>query len=120
MLQAIKQKWKQVTQGRSSHWSKVRKEHLSKHPECAACGTRKKLEVHHIKTFDDYPELELDPDNLMTLCEHRGCHFRIGHSFDWRASNPNAVSDAALQRSRIATREYNRECGPINPQPGKE
>ncbi len=64
---------------RSAGWSKVRKAHLAANPRCAACGTKRLLQVHHIKPFKEQPELELDPANLITLCLLRDCHVDIGH-----------------------------------------
>jgi len=65
---------------RSPKWRALQKDFLSKHNECAACGSKTRLQVHHKLPFDDYPELELDPNNLMTLCmSMKECHLRIGH-----------------------------------------
>ena len=86
---------------RSPQWGRVRAEHLERFPSCAACGTAKDLDVHHVQCFSRHPQLELDPDNLITLCSWRNCHVRIGHSFLWSATNPHVVEDAARQLSRI-------------------
>lgn len=83
---------------RSKEWSKVRKQHLIDNPCCAACGETKKVEVHHIKPFHLNPELELDPSNLITLCETatKGiiCHLFIGHRGCYKDFNPNVREDA--------------------------
>lgn len=89
---------------RSPQWRSVRAAHLKEHGECAACGTKTELEVHHIEPFSVNPSRELDGSNLITLCESRGCHLRIGHAFDYRSFNPHCVEDAALQRQRILER----------------
>ena len=34
--------------------------------------TRPAEEVHHIKHLEDYPELAMDPENLISLC--KACH----------------------------------------------
>jgi 5-methylcytosine-specific restriction protein A len=81
---------------RSPRWDDVRKIHLKSFPTCAACGSETNLQVHHIKPFHLYPELELDEENLITLCEtktHR-CHFKIGHLGSWKKENPNVVQNA--------------------------
>lgn len=70
---------------RSNGWRKVRNLQIKLFPRCAVCGTKKTPEAHHIKSFKNKPELELDPDNLITLC--RRCHFVFGHCFYWRAIN---------------------------------
>jgi len=93
---------------RSSHWPKVRDEHLAKEPRCAACGLadREFLQVHHLLPFATHPNLECDEQNLVTLCEKpsRNCHLRVGHSFNWHAWNPHCLEDAALSMKRIAQR----------------
>lgn len=91
---------------RASEWVYVRNEFVRRHPRCEACGSGYNLNVHHIKPFHLYPELELDEGNLITLCREH--HFRIGHDPDgpgpakpnWSLSNPNVRSDAANMRSR--------------------
>lgn len=91
---------------RASEWVYVRNEFVRRHPRCEACGSGYELNVHHIKPFHLYPELELDEGNLITLCREH--HFRIGHDPDgkgpakpnWSLSNPNVRSDAANMRSK--------------------
>lgn len=78
-----------LAEPRSPHWSKVRNEHLEKHPVCEVCGVKKPLNVHHIKPFHIYPDLELVDSNLITLCETpgRNCHFVLGHLMNWSSWN---------------------------------
>ena len=91
---------------RSSHWPKVRKDYLAEHATCAGCGTDQLLEVHHVLPFHLYPERELDPTNLITLCQtpEMHCHFRLGHLANWRSYNKNVREDAAQQLKRIKER----------------
>ena len=74
-----------------------------------ACGGEEKLEVHHIAPFHRWPELELAPGNLITLCEKPGrdCHFTWGHFHNWKLWNPVVRQDAAmyLEKSRKAREE---------------
>lgn len=95
-------------EGRSPLWPAKRRAHLKLQPSCAACGGRVYLQVHHKVPFHIDPKLELEPDNLITLCEapSRLCHYRCGHSFDWAAFNPDVEADAALQLLRIQERDY--------------
>ena len=89
---------------RASDWVYVRNEFVRRHPRCEACGSGYQLNVHHIKPFHLYPELELDEGNLITLCREH--HFRIGHDPDgpgprkpsWLESNPNVRRDAKAWR----------------------
>lgn len=91
---------------RSKEWSKVRKQHLIDNPCCAACGETKKVEVHHIKPFHLNPELELDPSNLITLCETatKGiiCHLNIGHNGSYKNINENVLEDAQRMFERLS------------------
>jgi 5-methylcytosine-specific restriction endonuclease McrA len=39
---------------------------------CQWCGSRKQLQVHHVKPYASHPNLRFDPDNGLTLCVE--CH----------------------------------------------
>lgn len=57
----------------SKRWERAR--FLAKRRDgfkCAQCGSRNKLEVHHVKRVRDAPDLAFDLNNLLTLC--RDCH----------------------------------------------
>lgn len=83
---------------RSPQWGKVRAMVLDG-AACAACGTAKGLEVHHIEPFHIRPDLELEPSNLIPLCER--CHLVFGHLGCWRCHNPLVAMDAASHRGRV-------------------
>lgn len=94
------------TDSRSPHWPGVRKVHLADHPQCAVCGGIAKLEVHHIYPFHLFPLRELDPTNLITLCEAWkfgvNCHLFFGHFGDYaRRWNSNVIADAAAWKYRV-------------------
>ena len=89
--------------GRSWSWTKVRNEHLKNNPSCAACGRDKKLEVHHIKPYHKYPELELDPTNLITLCDDP-CHLVFGHLMNYKSWNEDVVSDCNEYNNKVKNR----------------
>lgn len=90
---------------RSSKWPTVRRKHLEKFPTCAVCGGRDKIEVHHIQPFHAKPELELDPSNLISLCESKSfgivCHVLVGHCGNYKKINPDVVKDAAYWFSKL-------------------
>ncbi len=94
---------------RSPKWPGVEKAFLKAKPWCEACGKEKVLnrgvQVHHVIPFHfvillGRPELELDPRNLIGLCEtEQGLplenhHLLIGHLDDFQTSNPNVRHDA--------------------------
>jgi hypothetical protein len=75
-------------------------------PSCEACGSKKKLEVHHLIPFHLAPDLELDPSNLMTLCDGGGkygmksCHLFFGHGGAWQRFNPVCKMDIIYFKTR--------------------
>lgn len=77
---------------RHSGWSGLRNGHLVMNPVCVACGTKNNLTVHHIIPVNIDPDLELDPKNLVTMCQHH--HFAIGHWNNWRRYNINVIEDS--------------------------
>lgn len=93
---------------RSSDWPKIRKLHLEKNPGCSVCGSISLVEVHHIKPFHSHPELELDLENLITLCESKkygvNCHLFFGHLGDYQAENLDVKKDAEKWKSKFAKR----------------
>ena len=85
---------------RSHRWETVRNRHLKDNAICAACGATDHLQVHHIRPFHLFPELELEPSNLITLCEkgiidedkqNDNHHLELGHGGDFRKNNPKAL-----------------------------
>lgn len=94
---------------RSGQWPRVRKEHLEKFPTCAVCGSKDNLECHHVRPFHLHPELELEPTNLITLCESKSlgglnCHLIWGHLSNFRSWNENVVKDAAEWLKKFTNR----------------
>jgi 5-methylcytosine-specific restriction endonuclease McrA len=89
-----------IFSSRSSSWSKVRKQHISEFPKCAACGRSKKLDVHHIVPVSVDPSKELDPSNLITLCSDP-CHFVFGHLMDYKSWNKDVVNDTKVYLNKV-------------------
>ena len=100
---------------RSTSWPKVRAEHLKASPDCAVCGSVKKVEVHHIKPFHMAPELELDPTNFITLCESKKngvtCHQFVGHLGNYKTVNLTVKEDALYWREKLKNRDL---CGRLS------
>ena len=88
---------------RSGRWPTVRKNHLVLQPFCKWCGSVKDLEVHHIEPFHLCPAKELDPANLITLCETLGveCHFVHGHFRNWKTFNPQILAQAVCMHAKM-------------------
>lgn len=99
---------------RSPRWASVREAHLRSHPVCALCGSSIRLNVHHIQPFHLYPEKELDPTNLVTLCESENwgfqCHLIVGHGGNFRYENKNVLEDIFVLKE-IASPNYIRQHG---------
>lgn len=100
-------------QRRSSAWMDVRADHLRRNPECEACGRKTMLEVHHIIPFSIAPDKELDPKNLITLCENKkngvNCHLLFGHLGDYKRFNPNVKADVLEWRAKLDRLDINND-----------
>jgi hypothetical protein len=92
---------------RSPKWSSVRKNFLRNNPSCAACGSTKKPEVHHIVPVHVEPLRELDETNLITLCD-KYCHFIFGHLMDWRSWNSEIHNDCIDYNKKIKNKPKNK------------
>ncbi len=87
---------------RSPQWREVRNKFIKEHPLCAVCGTKKKLEAHHVRPYHEFPALELDESNLIVLCREH--HFLFGHFLSWFSHNPDVVSDSKIWYDKIKGR----------------
>lgn len=90
---------------RSPLWAHVEKQHLLREPGCVVCGYKGKwVQVHHVKPFHLHPELELDPHNLVTLCERKGRdhHLLLGHFDNWKSYNEHIRADAKHYYNKTA------------------
>jgi 5-methylcytosine-specific restriction protein A len=97
--------WWQGMPARSPKWAGVRKQFLKWNPTCAACGSKENLEVHHVKPFHLFPELELAPENLVVLCENGGnCHLTFGHLKNWKSYNLAVRQHAILYLDLVKKR----------------
>lgn len=95
-------------EARSPEWPKAREEWLKQHGSCAVCGRTDSLQVHHKHPFHLHPELELDPENFITLCEHpeTNDHYVFGHLRDWHSYNPDVESNAECYLKDLQSRPY--------------
>lgn len=89
-------------QPRSPQWPGVRKRHLELFPACSGCGRLKQVQVHHVEPFHLKPELELDQNNLITLCPI--CHLSLGHLFSFRSWNADVVGDCRWLLKKVENR----------------
>ena len=84
---------------KSRDWENVRKSVMERDGySCWLCGATGKMNVHHIKSYKEYPELRLDATNLVTLCED--CHKTMhkGREF-WESMGVNYDSEPTLEMS---------------------
>ncbi len=93
---------------RSGRWHTVRGAYIAEHSTCEACGGKGSpeapLQVHHVLSYELYPERELDPENLITLCPR--CHLVFGHLGDFKAFNPLVREAAARHLAEVKSRPY--------------
>ena len=93
---------------RVAGWAKLAKVHLRVYPACQVCGRRTNVVPHHKLPVSFRPDLELDPDNLVTLCNgHRsfgGCHQWVGHLGDPHSYNPDVMPDIDIWREKMAAK----------------
>jgi len=88
---------------RSPKWSSTRDSFLKSHNTCSVCMGTSNLQVHHIKPFHKYPELELDSENLITLCMgDKDCHLGIGHGGSFDFYNPKVREDVKLLTEKLS------------------
>ena len=97
-----------ITVSRNPEWPKVRGSQLIQHPVCAMCGKKTSLQVHHCLPFHLWPEHELNPKNLVTLCENREfpCHLLVGHLGDWKCFNPDVITSIRMKSIVLSERKY--------------
>ena len=73
-------------------WLDVQRKHKRHNPKCAICGTTANIEVHHILPVAQYPHLEFEENNLISLCRKgRNCHLVHGHLGNFNNHNPNIL-----------------------------
>jgi len=81
---------------RSPLWAALERTFIQTHKGgCASCGSTHRLQVHHKKPFHLFPELELEPSNLIVLCmDIDDCHLKLGHGGSFKAYNPRIEEHA--------------------------
>lgn len=87
---------------RSPDWREVRNNFIRYNNKCVVCNTQKGLECHHKFPFHEFPELELNPQNLTTLCKR--CHLFIGHLGDYKCYNKAINEDITIWNKKITER----------------
>ena len=88
---------------RSGQWPTVRDKFL-RDEVCKVCGRKDRLVAHHKMPFHLFPEKELDPENLIALCERKNvlnCHLIFGHFGDWTRYNINIERDTEVWQKRL-------------------
>jgi putative intracellular protease/amidase len=90
---------------RSAQWPAFRAEYAKTHlPVCAICGGTAALNLHHLRPFHAFPELELVESNVVWLCNKNLCHIRVGHLSNFQSINPKGAEDIVIWRDKIRNR----------------
>ena len=98
-------------EGRSSKWPAFKKQYALTHlPVCAICCGTQDLNLHHLRPFHVFPELELDPQNVVWLCNAKQCHIRVGHLGNFQSINPSGATDIVIWRDKIRNRPQTPEA----------
>ena len=100
---------------RSRRWQRLRAYHLKHHPLCARCEAiglaEPATEVHHIVKCHDDPQLQIDPNNLESICQAHHAPLaaddRRGYSkamgLDGYFIDPNHPSNRGRHRVKLGT-----------------
>lgn len=102
---------------RSGKWEALKDEYLREHPACIVCGnaTRSQLTAHHRIPFHVEPSLELDKNNLLTMCRDDygyRCHLIFGHCGSYVLWNSKVDAMAkAWQDERLAAKKRYHDHG---------
>jgi hypothetical protein len=89
---------------RASRWRVVRAAHLRKEPACAACGRSVDVVAHHVIPVSFDESRELDPENLLTLCDYP-CHIVFGHLMNFHCYNKDVRKMVAEYRRAVNKRK---------------
>jgi 5-methylcytosine-specific restriction enzyme A len=77
---------------------------------CQHCGSRRRLEVHHVKRVADFPALAFTPSNCLVLCA--SCHTKETHKELGRVPDPQrqqwreAVAELATSPKRAEGKSH--------------
>jgi len=82
---------------------KVMQQYRSEHTECAWCGRKKKLDVHHLVPVSVAPERADNYSNMIMLCRKPQCHLQIGHNGNYASRYVENVSEICATRNVVKT-----------------
>jgi hypothetical protein len=108
---------KQFGVKRSPLWDETRKKYLATNPKCAVCGDTASVEVHHMFPFHyvvklGRPDLELDEENFVTLCEDKAHdhHLLVGHLDDWKSYDSPGIPPLPSQLNAFIAKYHNKSA----------
>lgn len=79
---------KPVNQAELTKWLKFRKEYVAKETcGCYKCGSKNRLELHHIVSKTKVPDLKYEESNIIVLCYW--CHKNFHKTHTIRNFHPN-------------------------------
>ena len=73
------------------------------HNKCVKCDSFRDLQLHHIKNYAEFPELRLDLNNSVPLCEscHTTFHYLYGYNGNGRRQLREYLGNKKWKRCRI-------------------
>lgn len=87
---------------RSPKWRQTKKAFAKFSPKICPCGSKKRIQLHHVIPFHIAPELELDFSNLIWLCSK--CHLLIAHLRFFPSWNEDVRKDMEWLKQKITNR----------------
>lgn len=95
---------------RSPRWPALSRAHLAAHPRCEACGAAAGVVAHHVVPVHIDRARELDPANLVSMCNPHGCHLYLAHCGRWDWYSPE-VRDLCRWLQRLRAEAARRAAG---------
>lgn len=74
--------------------------------KCKICGSKHKINAHHILFANDFPERRFDTSNGITLCDEHHKKVHSPNSKELLLKNPNIGGSPEVDNPEASIREY--------------